>query len=108
MPILTSAKALLLACAKAIAPPLLRQGRRLRAQRQAASGVELPSTDRIAASLDETIGALTGRANKPSWWPNAIAKMQQAGINPDPIFRGESLSPWLDDPQVRSAYLGIA
>jgi hypothetical protein len=108
MPILTLAKTLLLAAVKAVIPTLTRQGRRLRAQRRAARGEELPKADRIAACLDETIAALTGRANKPSWWPNAIAKVQQAGINPDPIFRGESLSPWLDDPQVRQGLRALA
>jgi hypothetical protein len=108
MPISISARALLSACAKAIAPRLLRLGRRLHAQRQAASGEVLPTTDRIVVCLDETIAALTGRANKLSWWPNAIAKMQQAGINPDPIFRGASLSSWLDDLQVRQSLRALA
>jgi hypothetical protein len=108
MPILTLAKALLLATAKAITPKLMRQGRRLRAQHQAASGEKLPNVDRIAVCLDETIGALTGRAVTPSWWQNAIAKVQQAGINPDPIFRGESLWPWVDDTEVRQALRALA
>jgi hypothetical protein len=108
MPILTLAKAPLLAAVKVVTSSLTRQVRRLRAQRRAARGEELPKPNRIAACLDETIAAMTGRANKPSWWPNAIAKVQLAGINPDPIFRGESLSPWLDDPQVRQSLRALA
>jgi hypothetical protein len=108
MPILALAKALLSAAVKVITHKLMRLGRRLRAQQQAASGEKLPNTDRIAVCLDDTIGALTGRAGTPSWWQNAIAKVEQAGINPDPIFRGQSLWSWLDDPQVRYGLRALA
>jgi hypothetical protein len=108
MSILALARELLLATAKAVAAPAMQQGRRLRAQRQAASGAAVPKPDRIAVCLDETIGALTGRATKPSWWQIAVAKAQQTAINPDAIFRGQSLWAWLDDPQVRGALRTLA
>jgi hypothetical protein len=108
MSILASARALLLATAKAVAAPVMQQGRHLRAQRLAASGAALPNPDRIADGLEETIGALTGRATKPSWWQTAIAKTQQLAINPDALFRGQSLWGWLDNPQVRGALRTLA
>ncbi len=83
---LTWFKAQLLAIAKPAVGRVFQEGRRLFAQRRAASGEAPPGTDRIAAALDLTIGALTGRADQPSRWQGAIAKVRQAGINPDPIF----------------------
>src|SRR5271166_5292057 len=80
-----------------------RELRRIFAQRQAAAGNSIPNGDRIAVVLEETIGALTGRSVEPSWWRSAIAQARQVGIAPDPIFRGQSLLPWLYDKQVREA-----
>jgi len=102
--ILNSAKALL----SAIARPLIRLAQRVFAQRRAASGEAPPKVDPIATALEQTIGGLTGRATTSSWWQNAIAKAQQAGIDPDPIFRGESLWQWLDDAGVRQALRSLA
>jgi len=82
--------------------------RRTRAQRQAAAGESGVGGDRIAVVLEEAIGALTGRSVEPSWWKGAIAKARQAGIAPDPMFRGQSLWAWLDDPQVRETLRTLA
>jgi hypothetical protein len=85
-----------------------RELRRMRAQRRAAAGEAAAADDRIAAVLEDTIGALTGRSAEPSWWDGAIAAARQAGIAPDPIFRGQSLHVWLDDLQVREALRTLA
>jgi hypothetical protein len=45
---------------------------------------------------------------EPAWWSAALARVQQAGINPDPLFRGESLLPWLDDGSVRQELRSLA
>ena len=108
MSILDLAKGLLSAAAKAVISPVVQHGQRLHAQRQAASGKALPMPDRITAALEETIGALTGRAAKPAWWQAAIAKARQLAINPDDLFFGQSLWAWVDDPQVRRALRALA
>jgi hypothetical protein len=90
-----------LALVKRAAGPALGLGRRLIAQRRAAAGTHLPPADRVDAVLEDTIGALTGRSSQPDWWLSALARIQQIGINPDPLFQGESLLPWLDDRLVR-------
>ena len=90
-----------LALVKRIAGPALGLGRRLNAQRRAAAGTHLPPEDRVGVILEDTIGALTGRSTQPGWWLSVLARIQQIGINPDPLFQGESLLPWLDDRLVR-------
>ncbi|MCF3948849.1 hypothetical protein [Acidiphilium iwatense] len=108
MSLITTLKEALMFVLKVATGPIIRQVKRLNAQRKAASGVVSPPTNRIEICLSETINALTGRAAQPAWWRNAIATAQQASIRPDPQFFGESLWKWLDDPKVRQCLSSLA
>ena len=101
MLLLSHAQAAFPGLAKWLGAAAMPEARSLLAQRRAARGEKLPEPDLIEVRLEETINGLTGRGRRPAWLANAIAQLRQRSIDPDAMFRGESLHAWLDDPDLR-------